>query len=297
MTTVAIPASTSNLGPGFDTLGLAVNRYLEVSFEPADRVEITITGYGEHTLPRDGKNLVAATAADLLRKHGKPFHGLRLHVVNGIPDHGGLGSSGAAIAAGVVIADRIGTLGLSMQDMLTIATKTEGHPDNVTAGLLGGLTVSSFDGTMLRTRSVKSPGLLTLVCALPALKLPTAEARRMLPSTISFSAAVHNIQNVASLVSGLTAGDFSVLRWATSDFIHERYRAPLIRGYAAVKSAAIEAGALSVIISGAGPSLIAFATGNAARIGAAMKDAFRQNGVTADIEELAIENNGVAVRN
>ncbi len=295
MIRVILPGSTSNIGPGFDTLGLAVDRYLSLQAQPQRVTDITLKGYGSSSLPRDASNLVVRSMNEVLRRYGKDPSGCSLLIDNGIPDCGGLGVSGAMIAGGVVLANELGSLGLPIETILGLATEIEGHPDNVTAALLGGLTVSSFDSGALRTRSIPVPGAVKLVVALPEFRIVTKEARSALPKTVAYGDAVSNVQNAATLVASLAAGDFQALRWATVDRLHEHVRAGLIPGFDDVKRSALEAGALAVSISGSGPSVVAFALGHGDEIGKAMTAAFARHGIGAGFAELHIENSGVRI--
>ncbi len=296
MIQIKIPCSTSNLGPGFDTLGLALNRYLFLSVEEKPGLQITVEGNGKDHISTDSTNLVYAALETTAQKIGKTLPAIHLYINNEIPAYGGLGGSGAAIAGGVVLANELLSLKLSKDDMLNIAVEIEGHPDNVSAALFGGLTINCFDAEKkVHCRSVKIEEPLSIITCSPCFQVQTKQARKILPQQVSLKDAVTNIENAASLVAALMIGDFDALRYVTAERLHEQYRATLIPGFDDVRNAALNAGALSFNISGAGPTVFAFAVKNEKEIAAAMQKAFEKNGQTATGEIMTVENSG-AVR-
>ncbi len=300
---VKIPASTSNIGPGFDTLGLALNRYLYLSVEEGNAagspVHISVEGNGREHIPTDETNLVYQGMAALANAAGAAQAALlrciRLHINNEIPASGGLGGSGAAIAGGVFLANEFLKVKMSRDEMLTIAVSIEGHPDNVSAAMMGGLTVNCFDNGKVRCRSIKVASKLSVVACSPNFQVLTKQARQILPKEVALKDAVVNIENVASLIAAFMEGDLEALRYATGDRLHERYRATLIPGFEDVRNAALGAGALSFNISGSGPTVFSFATGREKEIGDAMVRAFSGHGITSTVEFMKIENEGAQV--
>lgn len=296
MIKIKVPASTSNLGPGFDTLGLALNCYLYLSVETQNiaSLQITVEGNGKEHIATDDENLVYHTMRCTAKKIGKELPAFHLHIKNEIPAYGGLGGSGAAIAGGMFLANELLNGDLSRDEMLNIGVEIEGHPDNVSAALFGGLTVNCFDEQRrVHCRSVKIEKSLSVITCSPHFQIQTKEARKILPQQISLKDAVTNIENVASLVAAMMSGDFDALRYVTAEKLHEQYRATLIPGYDDVKSAALNAGALSFNISGAGPTVFAFTVQNESAIADAMVNAFEKNGQKANAEVMRIENSGI----
>ena len=295
--TIKIPCSTSNLGPGFDTLGLALNRYLYLTVEQSNGLSITVEGNGKDHIATDSTNLVYDAMTTTAQKVGRTLPPIHLHIKNEIPAYGGLGGSGAAIAGGVFLANELLNGKLSKDEMLNIAVEIEGHPDNVSAAIFGGLTINCFDTeNKAHCRSVKiNKPLLAITCS-PQFQVQTKQARKILPQQVSLKDAVTNIENVASLVAALMSGDFDALRYTTAERLHEQYRATLIPGFADVKNAALNAGALSFNISGAGPTVFAFAVKNEKEIAGAMQKAFEKNGQMASSEIMRIENSGTTVQ-
>ena len=299
MKKVRVPASTSNLGPGFDVLGLALDRYLVVSVETGQRVPLTITveGEGKSHIALDASNLVYHSFCAALRSAGiDPVKEcVALHLDNNIPAYGGLGGSGAACTAGILLADALYNLKLSRAQMLTIGLSIEGHPDNISASMLGGLTVNCYDGVELHTRSVKIDYPLTIVACSPHFQLLTSEARKILPSIISRAEVVVNLQNVASLVAAMMSGDVEALRYVTADKVHEQYRATLIPGFEDVRHSALHAGAISCNISGSGPTIFCFTLQNCEAIALEMERAFQRVGLESTAAIMKIENHGAAI--
>lgn len=293
---IKVPCSTSNLGPGFDTLGLALDRYLTLRADAAAATSVTVEGNGREHIATDDTNLVLSSMRFTAAKLGTALPPVRLHLENGIPAYGGLGGSGAAIAGGVFLANELLNAHLSRDAMLNIAVEIEGHPDNVSAALMGGLTVNCFDAERrVRCRSVKLRAPLAVVTCSPHFQVQTKQARKILPSSVPLKDAVTNIENAASLVAALMSGDLAALQYVTADRLHEQYRSALIPGYDAVRSAALSAGALSFNISGAGPTVFAFAAENASAVASAMQAAFRSAGQDSTPEVMTVENDG-AVR-
>jgi homoserine kinase len=295
--TIITPCSTSNLGPGFDTLGLALNRYLYVSAEAAPSTVITVEGSGKNHIATNERNLVYASMLHTAQYFGKSLPAVKLHLKNEIPAYGGLGGSGAAVAGGVFLANELLNGGLTRDEMLNIAVAIEGHPDNVSAALFGGLTVNCFDTQRnVHCRSVRIEYPLSIITCSPHFQVQTKQARKILPEQIPLKDAVTNIENAASLVAALMSGDTDALRYATCDTLHEQYRAALIPGFDDVKQAALDNGALSFNISGAGPTVFAFATGNEQSIADAMVRAFSKHGQAATAEIMTVENRGITIQ-
>ena len=292
---VRIPASTANLGPGFDCLGLALGLYNTVEMtrlEPGEGLQIEIEGEGADRLNADSSNLIfrAADAACEVIGHG-PI-GLRLKAINGIPTGSGMGSSAAAAVGGLVAANALCGGILSRPDLLRLATKIEGHPDNAAAALFGGLTMVSAVEDELMHASLEVPPLKVAI-ALPNVRLSTAEAREALPKNVPLKDAVFNLGRTAFVVQALQRGDYDMLGWAMTDKLHQPYRRKLIPGFDAAVIAARTAGASAVALSGAGPSVAAFAPDKHYEIADAMKAAFESAGVSCRTFVLPVDRQGV----
>jgi homoserine kinase len=295
---VSTPASTANLGAGFDCLGLALNLRNVVELWDTGRgggLEIDVEGEGEDLLPTDDSNLVYRAAERVFARVGKrPAGLLRLHAVNSIPLSSGMGSSAATIVGGLVAANALVDGGLRREDILRLAYELEGHPDNAAAALYGGLALVCASGDELMARAL-SVAPLRVVIVLPELRLSTAEARAALPAQVPLADAVYNLGHALFTVQALGAGDEALLRWAVGDRLHQPYRQRLIPGYATVAAEARMAGAAAVALSGAGPSLVAFAFARHDEIAAAMQAAFQVNGLKSRTFVLPVDRQGVQV--
>jgi len=292
---VRVPATTANLGPGFDCLGLALELYNLVEMTTSKGgLQLEIQGEGAARLPRDESNLVYRAAQRLFHEVGKTPGDLTIRLTNAIPLMSGLGSSSAAIVGGVLAANALLNDPLSQDAMLALAVEMEGHPDNVTPALLGGLTVVVNDPAGPIYRCLRVPPM-RVVLAMPALEVPTTEARAALPEQVPLADAVYNIGRTALVVQALTDGDFDLLARAMDDRVHQPYRAHLVPGLLDVFAAAREAGAAGVALSGAGPSVVAFARDGHATVAEAMREAFARHGLTARTQIVSVSQQGAQV--
>jgi len=280
---VQVPASTANLGPGFDCLGMALKLFNIVEMaEISSGLSIEVTGEGKNDIPRDKTNIVYICARQVFEKVGYTPSGLKIRLHNNIPVARGLGSSAAAIVGGLVAANIISGGKLTLNQVLKLAIQREGHPDNVTPALIGGITVYAHsEEEEVRYLKIDPPLGLTTVVTIPDFPLSTKDAREALPKQLNLEDAVFNISRAALLVAALQKGDFELLGVAMEDRLHQCYRAGLIPGMRKVFAAARLAGARGVALSGAGPALVALADKNPGLIAKVMKDTFRQSGVTA----------------
>lgn len=274
---VQVPASAANLGPGFDTLALALDLHNELTVEVIDaHLEIRVEGEGEGRLPTDASNMVARAAYRFFRTVGTPPPGMRIRSTNRIPLGSGLGSSAAAIVAGLMAADAIAETKMTREQLLEIAWEMEGHADNAAAAILGGLTiVGQSSGSLMTAQIPIAPMRFAVVT--PEIELPTTGMRDTLPRNVTLHDAALNLGRMGLMVEALRHGDFDLLSRAAEDRLHEPYRTPLIPGYSEAHSAGLEAGAAAVTLAGAGPSLIAFAPDRHEAIAEAMAGAFRSH--------------------
>ena len=281
--TITAPATTANLGPGFDCLGLALTLHNEVVFTETaanDKPTITVQGDCASTIPTDHRNLIYQAAVRTFTQLGRRPSGLRIAQINNIPVGSGLGSSSAAIISGILGANALVNGNLTQSDVLTLATEMEGHADNVTPALYGGLTLTLCEDDQLLVEQIAVPPLQVTI-ALPDFDLPTVQSRAALPPQVSRHDAVFNISRMGLLIHALTTADHSKLRLAMQDKLHQPYRFALIPGSEQVIKAAYDEGATAVALSGAGPSLIAFAPQNHRAISQAMQQAFAHAGLTS----------------
>ena len=276
-----IPASTANLGPGFDCLGLALNLYNTVTLSVAAVTEVTVTGEGAGRLPEARNNLVLRAAARLAEAAGVQVPGWRLEQHNEIPLARGLGSSSAAIVGGLLACDRLLQLETPAEELLELATALEGHPDNVAPALFGGLTVCAQDGERTHCLRLPEPVDLHVAVVIPDFEVSTEEAREALPSIYEKEAAVYNVTHACLTLAALARGRYDLLGAAMQDLLHQPYRLPLVPGMAEVIEAAREAGAAGAALSGSGPTVAAFCEEKYDSVTEAMQAAFLRHGIRA----------------
>lgn len=269
--TVNVPATTANLGPGFDCLGLALDWWNTITVEPARKFRVVLRGDSEG-LPADETNMVVEHIGIFFAHIGAPMPTLRVTMTNRIPIGKGFGSSAASLVGGLIAGNALADTPLSAQEILELANELEGHPDNVSAAIFGGFTISVFDGQRVVCASVEPSQSWRAVVYIPDHALSTKTARGVLPPDISRGEAVFNIGRAALLAYAFTTGRASFMPIATQDRLHQPYRVPLVKGMPEMLEAACGAGAQGAALSGAGPSLIAFATTNAGAV--RVRDAF-----------------------
>lgn len=257
-TVVRVPASSANLGPGFDALGLALGIYLECRFRPADRLSIRVRGRDAEAIPTDESNLIWQTALAVARDTGETLPPIELEINNDIPLGKGLGSSAAALTAGVVIADSLLGLRWKRLRILDEAARIEGHPDNVAACVLGSIVASAIDaGGVAHAVRLELPAAYSVATVVPDFDLPTSHARSVLPDRYSRADAVFNVQRAALLIAALITGTTSAFPTALEDRIHQPYRASLVPGLDQIVRLRAP-GLLGCALSGAGPSILVF---------------------------------------
>lgn len=276
---VRVPATSANLGPGFDALGLALALYNEVVAEESDRVSVKLQGEGADRLARDGANVVARGVKLAYEAAGRPFRGCALECVNRIPTSRGLGSSAAAWVGGLAAGNALLGSPLSRERLLGLAAQAEGHPDNVAAAVFGGLTVSCGSGDGVTAVTLPVPTSITWVVLVPEVTSATAEARALLPRSVPREDAVFNVQRVALLLAGLQTALPAALTIALDDRLHQPYRLKLFPWMPEVVAAARGAGALGCVLSGAGPSLLSVVAGDGGAVGRAMEEALGRAGM------------------
>jgi homoserine kinase len=297
---IRVPASTANLGAGFDCFGLALELYLTV------RATVQ-SGVGAHTVARSRgvsgssklpsaphENLILRAMQHAAERQNFRLPAVHLAVQNDIPIAAGLGSSAAAIVAGIALAFAVSGRKLPEQTALRLAADLEYHTDNVGAALLGGLVVSFVgdDGNVVAVRK-HWPKEIRAIAVTPKMSLETSASRAALPKTVEHADAVHNVQRSALFLGALDAKRYDLLWDATQDRLHQSYRQALIPGLAAALQMPRMLGLLGIALSGAGPSVIALATDHFAEIGKAMASHFARNGQAASIRNLAVAQEGL----
>lgn len=298
---VCLPASTSNLGPGFDCFGLALKLYLTVRCSIASKAKepcrVRTTGAKENrALPRNASNLIYRAMAFAARREAVELPPIDMIVNNEIPLASGLGSSAAAIVAGIKLSGLIGDRELSDDAIKNYATEFEGHPDNVTATLCGGFVASCVrnDGSVVTTR-FDWPAHIRVIVVSPRSQLPTHVARAALPRSISRADAVHNLQRTAVFIAALSQQRYDLFWEATRDRLHQPRRESLVPGLAEALALPPMPGLLGVALSGAGPSIVALVDANEKQIGNKIANCFRTHEIQSTVRVLDVDNEGCRV--
>jgi homoserine kinase len=298
---VRVPGSTSNLGPGFDCFGLALNLYLNVRAtvvpDSPEPCRVTTTGAQENeALPHDSANLIYRALRFVADREQLSLPSIELQVHNEIPLASGLGSSGAAIVAGMKLATLISGRDIPDQSIQNYGTEFEGHPDNVAAALFGGFLVSSVreDGKVVSAR-FEWPSKIRVVVVSPHTQLTTHVARAALPQTVTRADAVHNLQRTALFTAALAQQRYELLREAMRDRLHQPQRESLVPGLAEALALPQTPGLLGIALSGAGPSILALVDDNDREIGAQIESCFRAHQIESTLRTLDVDNDGCRV--
>lgn len=300
---VSVPASTSNLGPGFDAFGCAVklrNRFVMSTTRGDTEARARFSGPRAEGLNPGADNLVHRSAARILEHAGvalgEPPPPIALEAVINVPLARGLGSSSTAVTAGLLGANALLRRPLPFEEVLQLAIEIEGHPDNVTPCFVGGLTVSASGTAEPCYRRLRLSPRLCFVFVVPDYEVKTSEARRLLPREIPLSDAIANLSRTPLVLEALRSGDAGLLREAMRDRLHQPYRKPLFRGYDDFEAAAFRAGAASFCVSGAGPTLLAVCPKEkAASVGRALGKQADAMGMGAEVMELPVDYAGARV--
>lgn len=254
MINIIVPATSANLGPGFDTLGLALNLYNRFSFEEiSDGLEIN----GCLDININKENLVYISMLKTFDILGYKPKGIRINIEADIPISRGLGSSASCILGGVMGANELAGAILSKEEILKLATEIEGHPDNIAPALFGGLVVSLMEKDKIYHNKINIANGIKFIAIIPDFTLSTTIAREVLPSTVIYKEAVDNISRVSLLLSALSNGRFDLLKPSLKDKLHQPYRGKLIFRFNEVLDQSYDLGALGVYLSGAGPTIMA----------------------------------------
>jgi homoserine kinase len=296
---VRVPASTANLGPGFDALGLALGLEEDVALrrlpDSAGQPQIAVHGLNARRLHADENLLAYQGALAVYRRLGRPAPPLALDLYTRIPRSGGLGGSAAAIVAGLYAANALEGAPLDHDALLALANDVEGHPDNVSAALLGGLVITVRGQDGLIAKRLDPPKRLSAVVLIPRQSIATKAARGVLPRQLSLQDAVHNLGRTALLVAAFETGDWPLLREAMADKLHQPARGAIFPALFPTITAALDAGAHGAALSGSGAAIVAFATERQREIGAAMEAAAAAHGAAGRAHVLRLSACGARV--
>jgi len=293
---VNAPATTANLGPGFDTLGLALDLWNETTITRAEELSVRVHGEGNDRLPSGKNNLLIRAAQRLADRARKPLPAFHADCVNRIPLSSGLGSSAATIVTGLLAANVLLENRFPHDVILDLAAEMEGHPDNVAPALMGGLMVSTMNGSEVTARRIPIGIDVHITIALPDFYPPTRQARAALPKRVPIKNAIHNISRAVLVTEAFRTGDLSLLANSMNDRLHQPYRLKLIPGAASAMDAAKKAGAAGVALSGAGPGVIAFSSEAEPAIGESMQRSFEKAGLKARIFNLKVSSRGAEIQ-
>jgi homoserine kinase len=292
--TVTVPATTANLGPGFDCIGAALKLHNEFKFTRQEgTLTIHVTGIEAERVQTDESNLLYQAFVKFYQYIEQTPPTVKIEIKLGVPLARGLGSSATAIVGGLVAANQLEGAILSQSQVMELAIAIEGHPDNVVPALLGGCRLAATSGTAWEICDIPWHQNVVPVVAIPDFELSTQQARGVLPTEVSRADAIFNTAHLGLLLRGLETGNGKWLKTALQDKLHQPYRKALIPGYDALNIAAVSAGAYGMVISGAGPTLLALADKlHSKAVEAAMLAAWQEEGITAEVRSLSLDTQG-----
>lgn len=293
MVKVRVPATSANMGPGFDTLGIAFNLYNEFEFSEEGK-EVKFHGFKEEFSNKE--NVVYKAMITCFNQCGYKPKGLRISLVKEeIPISRGLGSSSTCIVAGLLGANYIMGNPLSIDELFKIGVVIEGHPDNVAPAFFGGMVVSVVEDNEVFYNKIDVKEGISFVAIIPDFQLSTSVARKVLPEEVKFKDAIYNISRVSLMISAFSNGNYDLLKYGCKDTLHEKYRSPLIKNYDLVYNKCISFGALSCFLSGAGPTIMVIIKDNENEIVNNIKNFLQDENISWKVQELSIDNLGAIV--
>ena len=293
MIRVTVPATSANIGPGFDTLGIALNIYNTYNVE---EIESGLIIEGCEEVYANENNLTYVAMEKCFEKVGYKAKGVKIVIESDVPVSRGLGSSATCIVGGLIAANEISGGKLNTEELLDLATEMEGHPDNVAPALLGGMIVSVYDKKVYYSKIDIKEEAIKFLALVPDFKLSTKKSRSILPKVIPHSDAVFNVGRVALMVSALHNGEFDLLKVAGEDRLHQHYRGTLIDGYQDIVRTSKKLGAKGVFLSGAGPTILVAIDYKDEDIKVQLKKLLDELKDDWEIKELEIDQKGAQVR-
>lgn len=291
MLRISVPASSANLGPGFDVLALSFKLYNIFTFEKSEKLEI-ISEIEEFS---NEDNLVYTTLKQVYDEFGKTPPALKIHTGSGIPMSGGLGTSASCILAGVIAANYFLGKPMSDYEIYKKSIEIEGHCDNITSQFFGGLSMSIKDGDEIRYRKMNIPFGMKCTALIPDFAVRTKVAREVLPKEVSMEDAIFNMSNCLFMVESLRIGDFKNLKYYFKDKLHQDYRAPLVNNFHDIVKKAYEYGAYASYLSGAGPTIMIFRDENDDEFNGKIQEYLKTLKDNWTINDLEIDNNGTII--
>lgn len=292
MIKVRVPATSANMGPGFDCMGIAVSMYNTFGFKE------TSSGLSFSGMPQEfcnNDNVIYQAMMKCFNKANYKIKGLEISILNQeIPISRGLGSSSSCIVGGLIGANEIMGNIFSKEEIFQMAVEIEGHPDNVAPAVLGGMVVAIMEDERYYYDKVNIKDDLSFIPIIPNFRLSTKEARIVLPKEVSIKDGVYNVGRSALMVSALSNGKYDLLKFACKDSFHENYRSKLIEGFDSVKKEAYQLGAVASFLSGAGPTIMAISLKENSIVEELKKFLVEMN-LEWDVRELSIDNQGAVV--
>lgn len=293
MIKIRVPATSANMGPGFDSLGIAFNLYNEFEFSE-EGIENKFYGFKEEFCNEE--NIVYKAMITCFEKCNYKSKGIKINLLReDIPISRGLGSSSTCIVAGLLGANNIMGNPLTVDELFKIGVEIEGHPDNIAPAFFGGMVVSVLEDGEAVYNKIDIKSGITFVAIIPNFELSTSTARKVLPKEVSLKDAIYNISRVSLMISAFVNGNYGLLKYGCKDAIHEKYRSPLIKNYDLVYNKCISFGALSCFLSGAGPTIMVLIKNDEKEIVNKIKDFLRSENISWKVKELAIDNLGAIV--
>ncbi len=281
--TLKVPATTANLGSGYDCIGMALDIWNTVTFT-TDSSGLEISGEGASELSGGKDNLVYSAFSFLFKNLGIPIPEIAISCHNKIPISRGLGSSSASIISGLLAANQLCDSRYNNEEILAMATEIEGHSDNVSAALFGGLQIVLKSTDSIFTSTVPIPKMLSAVVFIPDQSIDTRDARSLLGKSVKRSDAVFNMSRVALLINGMSTGNLSLLKTATEDRLHQQAREKIFPAMKPIIKAALDSGALGAFLSGSGSAILALVNDRHMTIGYEMAEAASKSGVSGHFE-------------
>ena len=289
--TIRVPGTTANLGPGFDTLGIAVKLYNRVRVTPAGRSGVSITSPIADDARSGAEAMLGEAAALFFRRTKKAKFGFEISLTGEVPIARGLGSSVTARLGLVAALDELAGAGLDRQALLEMVTKLEGHPDNAAPAIFGGFTAAGMVAGSVRVLRCPVPSKLKFVTLIPRFEVSTPQARKLVPQSFSKADTVHNLNRSALISAAFALGDYEALRGCFDDRVHQPYREQLIPRLSAVIRAGEKAGAIGGWLSGSGSTIMCLTLEQPEAVAAAMQRQIKDS----DVHILSADNGGVAV--
>ena len=296
MIEVRVPASSANIGSGFDCFGIALSLYNTIRVSETEKGLYIVNSNTQEFIPNGERNLIYRSVMRVFDEVGYTKKGLKISQYSNIPMTRGLGSSSACIVGGLLAGNAISGRNLDMNRIFELADELEGHPDNVSAALFGGFCISLRDEEGLFKNSIKITSQIEFLAMIPDYYMVTKKSRELLPQTVSIKDASYNIAHASSLAAAFATGNFKNLNIYCRDMLHQKYRQEIVSDMDSIFKKCMELGALGVYLSGSGPTIIAIINKGDKNIFDNIKDYFIKNNIKRKCLRLSIDNVGAVLR-